>query len=108
MPRAHGVESRRAEANYFADAGRLHPDRAPPAAPRRSHPAVRDVWEWTASSYTAYPGFRPLARRALGEYNGKFMSGQYVLRGGIVLHAGGSHPRCRIANFFRPQARLAD
>ncbi|HET9627008.1 MAG TPA: ergothioneine biosynthesis protein EgtB, partial [Kofleriaceae bacterium] len=72
-------------AGNFADADRLHPDRAPDGdhdhAPAPLAQVFGDVWEWTQSSYSAYPGFRPLAG-ALGEYNGKFMSGQNVLRGG--------------------------
>jgi ergothioneine biosynthesis protein EgtB len=85
-----------------ADAGRLHPDRAPDA-PGQLAQLFGDVWEWTASSYAAYPGFRPLAG-ALGEYNGKFMSGQYVLRGGSCLTPSG-HVRASYRNFFPPHAR---
>jgi len=62
-----------------------------------------DVWEWTSSSYAPYPGYRA-ARGALGEYNGKFMCGQYVLRGGSRATAPG-HCRITYRNFFPPQAR---
>jgi len=61
------------------------------------------AWQWTQSAYSAYPGYRP-ATGALGEYNGKFMVGQMVLRGGAsVTSAGHSRPSYR--NFYRPEQR---
>jgi ergothioneine biosynthesis protein EgtB len=79
----------------FLDCGRFHP-----AAGGSFH---GDVWVWTASPYTAYPGYRPAAG-ALGEYNGKFMCNQLVLRGGSCVTPAG-HVRSTYRNFFPPDAR---
>ncbi len=93
--------NRAVEGNLF-DSGELHPR---PAASGGDEPAqlFGDVWEWTQSPYTAYPGFRP-APGAVGEYNGKFMCNQFVLRGGSCATSA-NHIRATYRNFFPPQAR---
>jgi ergothioneine biosynthesis protein EgtB len=81
---------------HFADAERYHPGPA-------TDGMFGDVWQWTQSAYLAYPGYRPPAG-PVGEYNGKFMSGQMVLRGGSCLTPAG-HLRATYRNFFPPEAR---
>ena len=68
-----------------------------------SLPLLGGVWQWTSSSYTAYPGYVP-PDGAIGEYNGKFMCNQYVLRGGSVATAQG-HVRTTYRNFFPADTR---
>jgi ergothioneine biosynthesis protein EgtB len=85
------------------DRGVYHPQPAPSG--ERLAQMVGDAWEWTASPYVAYPGFRP-ASGAVGEYNGKFMSNQMALRGGAAVTPAG-HVRLTYRNFFPPASRWA-
>ncbi len=94
---AHGV----AVGGNLQDDGRYQPQAA--SAGDGLLQLYGDAWEWTASPYVSYPGFHPLPG-ALGEYNGKFMCGQQVLRGGSCVTPR-DHLRASYRNFFPPHAR---
>lgn len=85
----------------FADSGRYHP--VGMQAANGEAIVHGDVWQWTQSAYAAYPGYRP-AHGAIGEYNGKFMCSQLVLRGGSCASSR-SHLRATYRNFFYPADR---
>jgi ergothioneine biosynthesis protein EgtB len=94
-----GVETR----GNFVEEGFFHPVPArlgPETGPTQM---LGNLWEWTQSPYVAYPGYRP-PEGALGEYNGKFMCNQFVLRGGSCATPR-SHIRTTYRNFFYPDAR---
>src|SRR6185312_13796619 len=88
----------------FIENGVLHPQAMPNnEKDRKPAQLFGDVWEWTQSAYSAYPRYKPAAG-ALGEYNGKFMCSQLVLRGGSVATPA-SHIRATYRNFFSPATR---
>ncbi len=89
-----------ADGANLLEVGALHPQ---PAAGDGLTQVFGDVWEWTSSAYSAYPGFAPAAG-AVGEYNGKFMINQMVLRGGCCATPAG-HVRPTYRNFFAPGTR---
>ncbi|MBF6569912.1 MAG: ergothioneine biosynthesis protein EgtB [Candidatus Binataceae bacterium] len=91
-------------AGHFLEAGRFHPAAAVAEDDRGPlNQLYGEVWQWTASPYISYPGYRPPIG-ALGEYNGKFMSNQMVLRGASCVTPR-SHARRTYRNFFPPGAR---
>jgi ergothioneine biosynthesis protein EgtB len=94
------VASQSSLVGNLLDTGRLHPAKALGSGVEQ---LFGDCWEWTASPYIGYPGYKALPG-ALGEYNGKFMSGQMVLRGGSCVTPV-NHLRPTYRNFFQPAAR---
>ena len=103
LPSEHELELAAAEVpvdGNFVESANLHPIGA------RGDGVLQlfgDVWEWAACSYAPYPGFAPLAG-SLGEYNGKFMCNQMVLRGGSCASPA-DHLRATYRNFFYPHSR---
>ena len=93
----------RAGDGHFADQGLYQPGSPPAVVAEQPLQMFGSVWEWTQSSYAAYPGYQPAAG-AVGEYNGKFMCNQYVLRGGSCVTPAG-HVRASYRNFFPPEAQ---
>lgn len=102
---ARRLGGRWADGGNFQDCAALHP--VPLARSADNEPGLQqmggDVWEWTASAYLPYPGYRPWAG-AVGEYNGKFMINQMVLRGGSCATPR-EHMRSSYRNFFPTEAR---
>jgi ergothioneine biosynthesis protein EgtB len=88
----------------FVESERFHPKRFTPSPQNQAlQQMFGDAWEWTRSAYSPYPGYHA-ARGALGEYNGKFMCNQYVLRGGSCATSR-AHIRKTYRNFFQPDKR---
>jgi ergothioneine biosynthesis protein EgtB len=92
------------KAGHFLESGHFHPAAVAADTDRgQLSQLYGDVWQWTASSYSGYPGYRAPAG-PLGEYNGKFMCNQLVLRGASCVTPR-SHARRSYRNFFAPDAR---
>lgn len=105
---ARGVGTGGIEQGHFANSQRFHPashtdHSSQQTTPEKFVQLFGDVWEWTASSYAPYPGFQAV-EGAIGEYNGKFMANQMVLRGGSCATPLG-HVRVSYRNFFYPPDR---
>jgi ergothioneine biosynthesis protein EgtB len=101
LTHAAGQSSEAAVQANLIETANLHPT---PATPQTGLQQIfGDVWEWTSSGYTGYPGYKPLPG-ALGEYNGKFMSSQVILRGGSCVTPA-THIRATYRNFFGPATR---
>ena len=94
-------ESKQAIFGNLADTNLFHPQA--PTQGRKLQQLLGDCWEWTSSAYSPYPRYRPLSG-ALGEYNGKFMANQFVLRGGSCATPA-NHIRSTYRNFFYPKDR---
>jgi ergothioneine biosynthesis protein EgtB len=99
----HAAQGHDAGQGNFVESNALHPMPLARAGHVRCAQLFGDAWEWTSSSYGPYPGFKPWAG-AVGEYNGKFMVNQYVLRGGSCATPR-DHIRASYRNFFPADAR---
>ncbi|CDZ78515.1 Iron(II)-dependent oxidoreductase EgtB [Legionella massiliensis] len=96
----HNLDSTKAN---FMETGLFHPQAASNNNGALAQQFFGELWEWTASPYSAYPGYTPLSGE-LAEYNGKFMTNQMVLRGGSCATPA-SHIRSSYRNFFQPEKR---
>lgn len=97
------VAERTTIAGNFVDNGLLHPQPLVETPENEPGQVLGDVWEWTASPYSPYPGFKPLSG-SVGEYNGKFMCNQMICRGGSCATSA-DHIRSSYRNFFYPDER---
>lgn len=106
LPMEHELETAAGSQNIegnFLNTNTIHPQPGSSVSSIGLSQIYGDVWEWTQSAYSAYPGFAPAAG-AVGEYNGKFMCNQFVLKGGSCATPMG-HMRPTYRNFFPPNAR---
>ncbi|MBA2650921.1 MAG: ergothioneine biosynthesis protein EgtB [Tatlockia sp.] len=97
--RAHKITKQ----NNFMEKGLFRPQAALSEDRSKPNQFFGELWQWTSSAYSSYPGFKPI-RGELGEYNGKFMNNQMVLRGGSCVTPS-SHIRASYRNFYQPEKR---